>query len=414
MVIADTGSNDNTIDYLNSFPNVKILNFKWQDNFSLARNACLDHVFTLWVLFLDSDEVITLDQAERLKGLLLQTSDNTYGYLLKIASYHSEKTVLSYVDSRQNNSFDRNQPGASLNHRLVCFRSHPHVRYRGRVHESVNKSITELGKKVSSTEIIIHNYGSNDAFISVQHREALYSRLLEMDVREFPKEPKYQYEMAIRCFESGNFDLSMKYLTRAIELKPNYFEAYFYRGKVQMALNQFKNAIEDLMIASNDMQIKSLANYELGRLFEQSGFYSNALQYYDSITQEFPNQTELCWSLIRVLEKLKMYRQQITVFEKLESLDKHNRNLYYYRSILYARLGDWSKSLLDVNRALVIDQSHLPSLFQRALVLSNLGDIKKALQQLEIVLKIDPSHRNALDLREHLARQGVCENSVNS
>lgn len=55
IVIVDTGSTDGTKKIAESC-RAKIIDFKWCDDFSAARNESLRHVTGDWVLYLDADE----------------------------------------------------------------------------------------------------------------------------------------------------------------------------------------------------------------------------------------------------------------------------------------------------------------------------------------------------------------------
>src|SRR3989338_781444 len=69
IIIVDTGSKDNTINIAKSF-NAKIINFKWQDDFSLARNESLKCASSDWIVVLDADEVIAKNDLVKIKRLI--------------------------------------------------------------------------------------------------------------------------------------------------------------------------------------------------------------------------------------------------------------------------------------------------------------------------------------------------------
>ncbi len=57
IVIVDTGSTDNTVDYIASC-GLPVWHFDWVDDFSAARNYALSLVKTPWTLFLDADDLV--------------------------------------------------------------------------------------------------------------------------------------------------------------------------------------------------------------------------------------------------------------------------------------------------------------------------------------------------------------------
>lgn len=57
ILIADTGSTDNTLTIISQFP-VKLLHFTWINDFAAARNFTLQQAANDWILVLDCDEYI--------------------------------------------------------------------------------------------------------------------------------------------------------------------------------------------------------------------------------------------------------------------------------------------------------------------------------------------------------------------
>ena len=68
IVIVDSFSTDRTLEIAETFPNVKIIQNKFE-NFTEQRNLALDNAKNDWVLFLDGDERITPE----LKAEIIET-----------------------------------------------------------------------------------------------------------------------------------------------------------------------------------------------------------------------------------------------------------------------------------------------------------------------------------------------------
>ncbi len=69
IIIVDTGSTDETIAICETF-NAKILNFKWNNSFAEARNFGLKQAKGDWILWLDADEEIDVEDGKKLKKYL--------------------------------------------------------------------------------------------------------------------------------------------------------------------------------------------------------------------------------------------------------------------------------------------------------------------------------------------------------
>ncbi len=69
IIVVDTGSVDKTLEIARKFTK-KIYRFKWNDDFSAARNYAFSKASCDFVMWLDADDVITDENAELIKALI--------------------------------------------------------------------------------------------------------------------------------------------------------------------------------------------------------------------------------------------------------------------------------------------------------------------------------------------------------
>ncbi|MFR9069355.1 MAG: glycosyltransferase family 2 protein, partial [Paraclostridium sp.] len=69
IIIVDTGSTDRTIEICKSYF-AKIIQYKWNNDFSEARNISIDYATKDYILFLDADEEIPKEDLIKIKNLL--------------------------------------------------------------------------------------------------------------------------------------------------------------------------------------------------------------------------------------------------------------------------------------------------------------------------------------------------------
>ena len=74
MIILDTGSTDKTVSIAQSFGAV-VPFFKWNNDFSAARNESLKYVNKDWVLVLDADEVLNKETIPNIKQAIFQKNN---------------------------------------------------------------------------------------------------------------------------------------------------------------------------------------------------------------------------------------------------------------------------------------------------------------------------------------------------
>jgi tetratricopeptide (TPR) repeat protein len=137
IVVCDTQSSDNTVEVAARLAN-RVIQCPWTDDFSAARNACLEHVTGDWVLWLDAGEQLDGQDAAGLREFL-DEADRSRAYLLLIKVQPPNESVAAEQVARV---------------RLVP--RHPGIRFRGRVRESLTESLGEAGITVEGLQCGIH------------------------------------------------------------------------------------------------------------------------------------------------------------------------------------------------------------------------------------------------------------------
>ena len=80
IIILDTGSTDRTIEIAEKYGTV-LTHYKWDDNFSEARNECKKHCTGDWLLILDCDEVLDSHIAQ-IKNMINSTWTDKHDVLM--------------------------------------------------------------------------------------------------------------------------------------------------------------------------------------------------------------------------------------------------------------------------------------------------------------------------------------------
>ena len=139
IIIVDTGSTDKTIEIAKSY-GANIYHYKWNNDFSKARNVSLQKATKDWILVLDADEVLPYEEGLKLKNII-NTTENEGLFL------------------RLDNIIDNVNLGDAVV--LRAFKNNPKYRFRGSMHEQVIFSIEEVsGKnKIQPTQVKINHYG---------------------------------------------------------------------------------------------------------------------------------------------------------------------------------------------------------------------------------------------------------------
>ena len=97
--MVDTGSSDETKGIATAF-GAQVVDVRWHDDFSEARNAALERATGGWILVLDADEAISAGDRERLGGLMERASENLSAYRLCTRNYTRKHSVVGFTSNR--------------------------------------------------------------------------------------------------------------------------------------------------------------------------------------------------------------------------------------------------------------------------------------------------------------------------
>ena len=114
----------------------------------------------------------------------------------------------------------------------------------------------------------------------------------------------------------GNFDESLKYLNKAIELNPNYAEALINRGLISLAQDDRANALLDLEKAHNlKHHIKQIWYLVLNLKMEVKDF-ANTIALAEEMVKFDPSDEKVLASIALCYQQLKNYDQATLYYNK--------------------------------------------------------------------------------------------------
>ena len=141
IVVVDTGSVDRTVEIARSF-GAKVIEREWTGSFADARNASFDAATGEWVMYLDADEVLVADDAQRLRAIL--------GRTWREAFYLVETNFTGELGD-----------GTAVTHNaLRVFRNRPEYRFEGRIHEQIAHQLPAgQPERIEITDVRVEHYG---------------------------------------------------------------------------------------------------------------------------------------------------------------------------------------------------------------------------------------------------------------
>ena len=303
IVVADTGSTDNSADIARQF-GATVISIPWENHFAKARNAALALMQTDWVLVLDADEELDHEARNQIPNLLASSAG---GYLVPIRNYIPTTTGRGWdrvaMPNKNPHSRAQHAPAYFVHENCRLFRRDPEIYFVGRVHELVETRIHAVGRRLSMAKFCIHHFGQLVEEEARRAKAAAYRDMLRMKVRELPDDAMAWTQLGLQEYECSREPAEpLRCFERALALEPRATPAAVFKGMIYLELGQCDQALAALDAAHPDPHSRALrehlrgdALHNLGRLQEACTAYRDALRLagYDCVLNSKLGYTEV-------------------------------------------------------------------------------------------------------------------------
>ena len=155
IVLVDTGSIDRTVEIAQA-AGARVFHETWQDDFSLARNACLARATGDWILSLDADETIAPRDHEVIRALLDRDDADAVSAWQR---HYMAATVAGWQAGDGGYEEGRGFPGFLDVECLRLFRNRPWLRFHLPVHEWLTSTDPARPLRKMEAHWVIHHFG---------------------------------------------------------------------------------------------------------------------------------------------------------------------------------------------------------------------------------------------------------------
>jgi tetratricopeptide (TPR) repeat protein len=325
IIVVDIGSSDETIEIAKQ-AGANVYQIEWKNNYSEAKNVCLDQAKGRWILFLQANETISSGQLNEMNSLL--DNPNAEGYLLYINHCSEEYRISSPVQS------------------LYLFRNRKEYRYQYKAFERIPD---ELLSNIKNADIQIVQQDDPSPAWEIHSR----TLLLEEDLIEHPEDSYLQYMYGIELLNQQRYEESIIYFQKAlqdvnlgylfaphlykclswsfsylqrytdalgvlengIKAFPFYTDLFVLRGEVYKQFRKYGEAIQDLkrclkiseqpnsMVPGTEIDISVILE-TLGDIHKQAFNYQQALTCYQQAYERNKTDYKLLYKIGELVKKV--------------------------------------------------------------------------------------------------------------
>ena len=179
-------------------------------------------------------------------------------------------------------------------------------------------------------------------------------------------------------------------LNTVIKMKPELYDAYFYRGIAKYSLGDYTGAINDFSETISINPFFPLA-------YQYRGISKDALHNYHSALNDFDMAISLDVNnpghySARALTKINIqnYSSAIEDLNKAIKLNPNIADFYIYRAVAKSGLNQYESALNDCNKAISINPFNTQAFVRRGLIYFQNNEYQKAIKDYNQALKINP------------------------
>ena len=196
-------------------------------------------------------------------------------------------------------------------------------------------------------------------------------------------------------FGQGNYRGAIADFDRAIELKPDYAEACFFRGGAKVVLGDYDGAIADYDRAIKFKPDKAGAYFLRGIAKRGLGDHDSSIADFDQVIESKPDYVEAYF--LRGSDKFALgdYEGAIADSDRAIELKPDYVNAYYTRGVAKGSLGDYRGAIADYDRAIELKPDDAEAYFLRGGAKSELGDYEGAIADYDRAIELKPDYANA-------------------
>jgi tetratricopeptide (TPR) repeat protein len=166
--------------------------------------------------------------------------------------------------------------------------------------------------------------------------------------QDYAEAEKQDYSKALEYFDTGtvygnnkDYDKALEYCKKAIELKPDYAEAYLYIGAIYSSIKQdYSKALEYYIKAIELNPDNAIIYLCIGEIYYIKQDYGKALEYYNKAIELNPDDAMSYNKIGEIYDVKQDYDKAIEYFEKAVELKSDYEDARFNMKLAYKQKND--------------------------------------------------------------------------
>jgi tetratricopeptide (TPR) repeat protein len=193
----------------------------------------------------------------------------------------------------------------------------------------------------------------------------------------------------------GRYEEAIVSYNRALVFRPDYHEAWFYRGIALIDLGRYKEAL-----ASCDRALKFKPDYYevwcyQGIALDSLGRNEEAIALYDRALKFKPDYPQTWYNRGIALRRLRRYEEAIASYDKAIECKPDYHQARFSRSFLLGNLGKNEEAIASYDKTIESKPDYHQAWYNRGIALSNLGRYEEAIASYDKAVECKPDYHQA-------------------
>jgi len=231
--------------------------------------------------------------------------------------------------------------------------------------------------------------------------EGRYLTAITYSTEVLKKDPANYHAVLIRGksnLKLNNYVEAIKDFTFAIT-RDEEFEPYYYRGRSYLERNEIENAGSDLEKAVRFDSGNVNALFDLAYVKTLMEDYESSLDIYNKVIEIDPSNSNAYVNIGNLKGRMGDSESAINYFSKAISVKPNDALAYFNRATEKLIINDKSGAIEDLSKCVSIDSKNINSYFLLAETMLQIKDFKGAVDNIKKIISLDPQNARAYYLK---------------
>ena len=265
---------------------------------------------------------------------------------------------------------------------------------------NLSKMLAEAAATTNAEELL--NSG-NDLFASERYKEAVIDYDKAIQIKPDYHEAWYNRGIALRKLQ--RYQEAIASYDKAIQIKPDNHEAWNNRGNALDELKQYQEAIASYDKAIQIKPDNHEAWYNRGLSLGELKQYEQAITSWDKAIQFKRDVHEAWYNRGNALRKLQRDQEAIASYDKAIQFKPDDHTAWYNRGNVLGELQQYQEAIASYDKAIQIKPDLHEAWTGRGIALVALKQYQEAIASYDKAIQIKPDYQLAINNRKELLTQ---------